>query len=184
MGKMDKNRANFCMCARFVGMHECACMYLQICRCMCTCACVPAEATAWHWVSSLAVLYHMSWGWVSMKQSLAMSFHLALWIPGLWITHEPHFICLAFKWALQIWTVILGLVQPSRHPRSICFKTEKLTRLPRWLKGHLLSSLTDCVWFLRPIKWSKRTDFCKSFSDLHMHATACAPQTYIHTISK
>lgn len=65
MGKMDKNRANFCMCARFVGMHECACVCLQICRCMCTCACVHAEATAWHWVSSLAVLYHMSWGWVS-----------------------------------------------------------------------------------------------------------------------
>lgn len=74
------------------------------------------------------------------------------------------FICLAFEWALQIWTVILGLGQqvlwPSRCPRSICFKTEKLARLPRWLKGHLRSSLTDCVWFLRPKKWSKRTNFC------------------------
>lgn len=156
---------------------------------MCTCACVHAEATAWPWVSSLADLYHMSWGWVSwwsrawLFPSILLCGSLNSGLP--WATI---FICLAFGWALQIWAMILGLVPqvlwPSRHPRSVCFKTEKLARLPRWLKGHLLSSLTDCVWFLRPIKWSKRTNFWKLFSDLHMHATACASQTYIHTISK
>lgn len=190
MGKMDKT-GQISACVR--GLCACVCVFTNMGACACVSVCTKRLQ---HGIRCLPWLCSIIFPEVGSLAKVELTYLLPSCSVDPWTldyTWVTFFICLAFyirvlqiQWSSDLCSRDFGHQVITPGPFCVLILTHRkacwANKMVQWVKTLAVKSDRLCL-IPGTQRWSKRTNFCKSSSDLYMHAIACAPKTSTHTIN-